>query len=217
VGKAFYKHLSATLMDSGYKRVKYSIFRKKIENTDLSSFVELNFFGYGSARLVCNFGLSSSGALAFANTCLQLYGGALYADRPPMGRLAYFNINCQVGRVCDWSPRAALQLEDYNIVDAVSKLMSDVEQRIAPHFERVSDLRSFGSLAIADPEWAHWIYCHRAIRAAEYVYVSKLFGKSSSDISADLQPYLKDIRTGIDRNIAPEVFLENVINHPISN
>jgi hypothetical protein len=208
-----HSYLASALIDAGYKEIKKNIFESKIKIESISWFIELNFFGYKSARLACDFGISSRNATNFANVCLKLYGGPIYTRLPWPSR--YFNICCQVGRVCEWGPRDALQLEDYDPKDAVSKLVGDLENKILPHAKKVNDLQSLSQLAISDPEWARWIYCNCAMRAAEYVFLSKYLGKPKSDILTDLEPYIKDIRTGIDRDISVEAFLGNIVNHPI--
>lgn len=206
------KYLEAALKDAGYKKIGNKLFESPIKSENISRFIEFNFFGAQSTRLACDFGISSADGILFANTCLKLYGGAVYTRLPWPSR--NFNICCQVGRLCEWGPRDALQLEDYHPKDAVSKLFSDIEDKVLPHAEKVYDLRSLGSLAISDPEWARWIYCNCAMRAAEYIFIARYLGKSSSDIRSALEPYIKDIRTGIDRSVSVEEFLENIVNHP---
>jgi hypothetical protein len=204
--------LATGLEPIGFVKVDKILFRAARGERTIEHFIELNLFGSPVNNVACDYGLRSLLALEFALSSLKLYGGEVYNR---LGwKLPVFNVRCQVGRSCNWSPRSSLRISDYGIKALVEKAVTDIGAVITPGAGGVVSLESYCDTLIADGGLFPWITCNAAMRAAEYIFVSRQLGKPEQAVASALQRYTEiDIKSGLDRGVDPNEFIRQTIEY----
>ena len=188
---------------SGYIRLNKLTYIKSVGD-GINSFAEFNLFGSPLDKISCDFGVSSVKGIDFAYRCLKLYGGPLYQsvewEKPP------FNLRCQVGRVCAWGDRSAINFYKRDPVEVSELIVNDISLSIWPKFKSINDSASLSRFLLSDEDDIAWKYCNAAVRSIEYMHCVWKH-KSLVEIIDTLSPFEVLIQGSIDRGVDYRDFL----------
>jgi hypothetical protein len=203
------KSITSGLAELGYRRLKKRTYKASWSSADIEHFLFLSLHA-GGRYFSCDFGIRNPPAELFALECVKLYGGPAFQSirfEPRDGCSMRFSL----GGLARWGTLWSLAISDMSEATLADKVTCAVRDDLLPAVRSILAPADLFSLLLKDAEPCRWLRVSGALRSAMIVYLGRRMGMETRELESMLQPHLRDIVSGVQRGVAPSVFLSEVL------